>query len=109
MNQLVEFSDTRFNPPNITSAQEAVFIVERNRRIGEIMDAIDEHVFSEVIDDAWEFADKVAAILCDRDDDKLGRINDLHYSTKMAFAEWLIDAGNTTVTIPLKRKLGIAL
>ena len=107
MNQLVDFSDVRFNPPNVSLAQEAAFANERSLLIGEIMDAIDEHLFSEVIDDAWEFADKVVAILKDRDDDKMGRINDLHYSTKMKFAEWLIDAGNSTVTIPLKRKLGL--
>ena len=78
--------------------------------LGEVMDAIDEHLFSEIImDDTYEFANKAVAILNDRDDDKLGRINDLHYETKRNFAEWLIDAPNSTVTIPLKKKLGVPL
>jgi hypothetical protein len=107
MNRLTEdFAIHYLSNPN---EQPDADIKTHTLAVGEIMDAIDEQLFSEIIDDSWEFADQVVAILKDREDDKLGRINDLHYAYKEQFAEWLLGAGNTSVTIPLKRKLGLEL
>lgn len=78
--------------------------------IGEVMDAIDGFPFEVIFgEQSYDFANKVAVILRSHSQDKMGLINDLHYETKRNFAEWLIDAPNSTVTIPLKKKLGVPL
>jgi hypothetical protein len=80
----------------------------RNLFIGEIMDAMREHKLSEFHDDVWEFADEVAAILCDAEDDKLGRLNDLHYATCMKVAEWIADNPKGMYERMALKKLGMA-
>jgi hypothetical protein len=61
--------------------------------MGELMDLLGENwtKYAELIDPDFEFGDRVAAILVDNEDDKLGRINDLHYSMLEACAKYAIE------------------
>jgi len=64
-------------------------------------------LYSDYIEESYQTADQVFAILNGNADDKLGRIDDLFDSTLEIFARWLVDSGNDSVTIPLKKRLGV--
>ena len=82
--------------------------LKRNLFIGEIMDAMREHRLSEFHNESWEFADEAAAILCDDEDDKEGRLNDLHFRTCMKVAEWIADNPKGMYERMALKKLGMA-
>lgn len=63
--------------------------------------------FSEFADQDCEFGDQVVAILADRDDDKLGRINDLHWLYLTRCAEATIEAPWHGFYGNLKRAAGL--
>jgi len=81
---------------------------DRNLFIGEIMDAMREHRLSEFHDESWEFADEAAAILCDNEDDKEGRLNDLHFRTCMKVAVWIAENPKDMYERMALKKLGMA-
>lgn len=78
------------NPPE-PQISETEMAKRRQRLIGDIMDVLNESKLSDYIDDIADAFDMVHAITQDRDDDKLGRIDDMFDRIKMRQAEYLAD------------------
>jgi phosphate uptake regulator len=81
---------------------------ERNRKLGDICDAIrfSKHDLTSMDDDAFELANQTFRILNDEEDDKEGRIRDLYDARVLKLAEWILD-DKGYYSGQLKRKLGL--
>jgi hypothetical protein len=83
-------------------------IQERNRKLGDICDAIrySKMELTSMDDNAFELANHMHRILADGEDDKLGRLRDIHDEYVMRLATWILDDGGF-YSNQLKRKLGL--
>ncbi len=97
------------NVQGMTPAEEDAAARLRQRRIDYVVYALrtTKYPLSDFIDDEYEFADQVHLILCDADDDKLGRIHDLHGDLLEKFAEYVVDNWDNFTTFAYKKKLRI--
>jgi len=109
----------------LTPKQEDALEASRKESISEICDAVKDALkegkiqFTDVFEESFEFADYVAWVLSGAPfepnapylgyerQDALAMINDKYDELIDSFATWLLDAGDTTYTIKLKRKLGL--
>lgn len=82
---------------NWEAAQGMTFADYKHRQcqIADVADEIKRNwiKWQEIVDGDCEFGARVAAILADRDDDKLGRIADLQYQYMQRAAVHAVDSG----------------
>lgn len=83
---------------------------ERNLALGDICDAIrySKMELTSMDDNAFELANHLHRILADDEDDKLGRLRDIHDEYVMRLATWILD-DNGFYSNQLKRKLGAVM
>jgi hypothetical protein len=107
MDYTIYFGST-CNPNPYEGDAEVTPMLNMQQKVSEVMDKLKyEVVASDYLDDAWEIFDQMKAILYDKEDDKEGRLHDLLDQKFESYARWLVTSGNTSATIPLKRKLGV--
>jgi polysaccharide pyruvyl transferase WcaK-like protein len=103
----IQFGST-CNPNPYEQDADVKTLLNMQEKVSEVMDKLKyEVVASDYLDDAWEIFDQMKTILYDKEDDKEGRLHDLIDQKFESYARWLVTSGNTSATIPLKRKLGV--
>jgi hypothetical protein len=107
MDYTIYFGST-CNPNPYDRDADVKTLLNMQQKVSEVMDKLKhEVVASDYLDDAWEIFDQMKTILYDKEDDKEGRLHDLLDQKFESYARWLVTSGNTSATIPLKRKLGV--
>jgi hypothetical protein len=103
----IQFGST-CNPNPYEKDATVQSVVKVKDKVAVVMDKLRyEAITSDYLDDAWEMCDMMVRILYDKEDDKLGRMQDLCDVKFKSYGNWLVASPNTSATIPLKRKLGV--